>query len=996
MNKEIKYNGFSTSPSDYECNDGDLATSINIVHEDGTLKPILPPKVIFAAEEGLEAIYIHKCLNYENYILYGENDMLYWKDGKEGDTVQIRQVYGLKKIISSGNVLVISGSDGISYFLFKDGTYIYMGDGIPSFPVYFSMNGESRMEAYTDTGIQVQRSGGGTTTTEGEETLIFEQEIWAYSNGGATYVDVEIQSGERYNFFHKFFNAASPDFEVYYVEPNGTETLWIKVTGSQYKNLLAEKTCSRLKICLFFLSGTSGSAVIQIFHKEFIITTDPVVITFNKSLENFNAIMTTCNRFIASCHTDDKFIFPFYVRYALVLYDGTEAQVSPPILMIPNYKKIPFLPYRFTYTSGSDITVHAFAVACGLRMHILPNELSSWSDIVSGVNIYATSPLFTYNQAATYEEWSSNMNISQTDSIPLETLYSVSSEKGSFVGKSITERYNTFVGNLPNSYVDIPIKPDDDIHKSLHANQVYRKIKSYTIDEIIRLTSDDKEVVVDIELEKGTLNSINSLPEFSGTSYVFNKMYPSDIFSYNNRLIVSTNSERMFEGYDPCELNGYYDDGSRGVYSVDVYVKNKKNDAIVKTVKINRLRPYIPIYWFYYPNSNAFKAVISRWVYNDGKYQRNGQREIKLIPHDYLPGAYWQQFQELTFTDEAFEEMDDSQIKEYLQPLSESVSKIQVSEVNNPFVFNPANTVTIGFGEILALSAAVRALSQGQFGQFPLYAFSTEGVWALEVSSTGTFSAKQPVTRDVCINADGITQLDNAVLFPTDRGIMLISGSQTQCISESINSEYPFNALDLPGFDKLHDMLGHDPVTDKCLPTLPFTEFLKQCRMIYDYVHQRVIVYAPNITYVYVFSLKSKLWGMTFSNIASHLNSYPEALAVDKENNIVNFSESDETQVKCLYVTRPLKLDTVNIHKTIDSIIQRGFFRKGNVATALYGSRDMVNWYLIWSSRDHYLRGFRGTPYKYFRIAGVATLDADESIYGASVQFTPRLTNQPR
>ena len=32
---------------------------------------------------------------------------------------------------------------------------------------------------------------------------------------------------------------------------------------------------------------------------------------------------------------------------------------------------------------------------------------------------------------------------------------------------------------------------------------------------------------------------------------------------------------------------------------------------------------------------------------------------------------------------------------------------------------------------------------------------------------------------------------------------MLISGSQTQCITEAINSEYPFDALQLPGFDKL-------------------------------------------------------------------------------------------------------------------------------------------------------------------------------------------------
>ena len=166
--------------------------------------------------------------------------------------------------------------------------------------------------------------------------------------------------------------------------------------------------------------------------------------------------------------------------------------------------------------------------------------------------------------------------------------------------------------------------------------------------------------------------------------------------------------------------------------------------------------------------------------------------------------------------------------------------------------------------------------------------------------------------------------------------------------------------------------------------------------MIYDYVHQRVIVYAPGITYAYVYSLKSQQWGMIFSNIASHLNSYPEALAVDNDNNIVNFSEPITEQVNCLYVSRPLKLDGPDIHKTIDTIIQRGNFIRGHVSTVLYGSRDLINWHLVWSSKDHYLRGFRGTPYKYFRIAGVANLDPQENIVGASIQFTPKLTNQPR
>ena len=166
--------------------------------------------------------------------------------------------------------------------------------------------------------------------------------------------------------------------------------------------------------------------------------------------------------------------------------------------------------------------------------------------------------------------------------------------------------------------------------------------------------------------------------------------------------------------------------------------------------------------------------------------------------------------------------------------------------------------------------------------------------------------------------------------------------------------------------------------------------------MLYDYVHQRVIVYAPSITYAYVFSLKTNQWGMMFSNIVSHLNSYPDALAMDTKNAVLNFSVPITDSVKCLYVTRPLKLEAANVLKTVASVIQRGLFRKGNVSTALYGSRDLQNWHLVWSSKDHYLQGFRGSPYKYFRIAGVATLSPDENIYGASVEFTPRQTNKPR
>lgn len=166
--------------------------------------------------------------------------------------------------------------------------------------------------------------------------------------------------------------------------------------------------------------------------------------------------------------------------------------------------------------------------------------------------------------------------------------------------------------------------------------------------------------------------------------------------------------------------------------------------------------------------------------------------------------------------------------------------------------------------------------------------------------------------------------------------------------------------------------------------------------MAYDYPHQRIILYNTSKSYAYVYSLKSNMWGMMYSDLMYNVNSYPEALAINSNGEVVDFSEALDSTSKGLLISRPLKLNAPDMLKTVDTVIQRGLFRKGHVQSVLYGSRDLYNWHLVWSSKDHILRGFRGTPYKYFRIACVTSLSDDESIFGASLQFNPRQTNQPR
>ena len=75
MIKEIKYNGYSANPSDYECADGDLATSIGVIPENGALKPILPPSEVLQFKGGDSVMYIHKSANFKHYIIFNNNSI---------------------------------------------------------------------------------------------------------------------------------------------------------------------------------------------------------------------------------------------------------------------------------------------------------------------------------------------------------------------------------------------------------------------------------------------------------------------------------------------------------------------------------------------------------------------------------------------------------------------------------------------------------------------------------------------------------------------------------------------------------------------------------------------------------------------------------------------------------------------------------------------------------------------------------------------------------
>lgn len=945
MNQEIKYSGFSAVPSDYECSDGSLAVSINLLPEDGALKPILAPSEVMQLQDGEVVKFIHKTSSFTHYIVYSEKSRKIASIDKDTtERIEVGSLYGVSHFNAVGNTLLVFTSGSFYYYLWKSGKYVKLGDHIPDVEVSFGLVGHPRLFSLSD---------------DSKSTFTI------YFDG--------ISEGALYNEF--------------------TENNKTRITEQ---------------------------------------------------------IMAKVNKFVAQETVNKgRFCFPFFVRYALRLYDGSLVYHSAPILMNPSTKAAPIVLWNRAKgkSSYTEAVCDIMLMAASLDYEVVRNDdsydLNDWSDIIKSIDVFISKPIYTYDQEGKISSMSDadNYNTKFIGRLYADNKDTVTSTKaedkilGQFSSKEflnyyceweyyeIYAMYYSSDRSYPSTTFHMPEFTEGKVSESIKNTSTFYKLCSLEIEDAIA-DNKRKDIIVDDEY----LQSLVTREVMTDDYLTHDQLHADYSFVYNSRLNLSGLKRKPFTGYLAQSMFAYcngrykwqYNGSTLNIsmaalstddYSIRVYIKENGQEYAVASDKrfygmgmqlfcsyemestsgstqTTKKSKHSWGCYVFYPNPNAYKMVI--YNFSAACYA------IDLKQHEFLNGAFavldYELVREKNFTSlpSVYPSQEDNNF-----PI-EIANKIYTSEVNNPFYFPVLGINTVGTGEIKGICSAAKALSEGQFGQFPLYAFTSEGVWALEVSSTGTYSAKQPITRDVCINPDGITQLDSAVLFPTDRGIMLISGSQTQCISEAINSEYPFDALRLPGFDKLHTMLGHEPATDKCLPTLSFTKFLKQCRMLYDYVHQRVIVYAPGITYAYVFSLKTNQWGMMFSNIASHLNSYPDALAMDTKNAVLNFSVPVTDTVKSLYVTRPLKLEAANVLKTVVSVIQRGLFRKGNVSTALYGSRDLQNWHLVWSSKDNYLQGFRGSPYKYFRIAGVATLSPDENIYGASVEFTPRQTNKPR
>lgn len=982
MIQELKYNGITTVPSDYECPDGDMSGMINAVIEDGVVRPLCPPTEIYAPETKAQVKYIHKVGEKTNYILVGGN-RLYWYNGAEEK--EIVDIPRIKSINSIGNTLVVIADEGMHYILWKadEQDYKYLGTQIPELDISFGLQGHAKFKDITVEYSSMDEADDFYKDFKDEGKQKTTEHVLAQVN--LFIADETINKGRFcFPFFIRYalrlydgtlVNHSAPILMM----PSTKECPVImidklKTIIGDYGSKIAVATGNMMLVAadVDYLVLPNQSAIKDNWSdivKDVVIYASKPIYTYDQNGE--------CKRFLNSNGklTNNYFIGKPYI-----------ASISS--------------------TRGEDVLLAWKSV----------NE-----DVVKG-------------EFGKYYEWK------------WSDLYSLF-----YADEGATERKLP-----PYNMLELPMRDKENIREDIINTSTFYLLKSLPI-ENMDLSKTDRSV---LEIGKDYLQSLTSREVMTDDYLTHDRKIPSYTFAFNNRLNIANVKRELYKGYNPYSMFSYcqgeysytFDDQSLLINEsdggfqynmrIDVFIKNENEDKVVRHIA-DYTEEKIPIAKFrrpdasgkpietdwgsylFYPNNNAYKIRISekystnsdiddpdipvddsdfnnpdidddldtgiKKIKPDFEYDINARFEYKLKPHSLLNGSFHYIGRDIHNNFEAIKEPPKDVIVLYQPPIVSDPNKVYTSEINNPFFFPVTGINTIGTGEIRGISSAVKALSQGQFGQFPMYVFATDGVWALETSASGTFTAKQPVTRDVCIRPESITQVDGAVLFATDRGIMMLQGSTANCISLDLDKD----AQDLTAFPHLIELLNKH---DYPIPSVDsnFKEYVKDCRMVYDYVNQRIIVAKPNATYAYVYSMKSNKWGMIESTIVDSINSYPEAYAVGKDGGLLDYSNPTVKDVKATLVTRPIKFDTPNELKTIRTIVQRGMIERRDVKFILYGSRDLINWYALASTTTSFLKGISGTPYKYFRLAIMADLKEDKSIYGATIDVEPKYNNRIR
>lgn len=691
--------------------------------------------------------------------------------------------------------------------------------------------------------------------------------------------------------------------------------------------------------------------------------------------DNFqNAVQGHVNQARLKVKEGKRFAFPFFIRYALELYDGTYERISAPILCIPtSLRNNRFYPawWNKDKKEWQDCTNYGsrdqwfYTIYAG-RMWIKATipDIGKWSDIVKNFVVFASSEIIPFKIDG---KWNVLHPDHQVDGEPVSEL--------TYLDSLSTHVQKKWKWNINGTQAQCVIWPEFKSNEEIKDEMIH-KAQFYKLFEMPAIGCVGMEQTADSYIKDGVLETLEEQTQLKKDDYYgWTHKIVDKIYTYNKRLNIFNIQRKPYEGFNYfCSFDEGYGNDSK--YEFYVFLKNL-GSWVKSDIGPKRILENILYGWFYYPDPQATMLYVRE---KDGSHKVHKGRYLPLKEHPMLNGAYYCEwmpsFFNLISTDEK-SLLDSDNIPSVSEDKYELLnSQIYTSVVNNPFVFEASGDNTVGAGTIQGIMANTEAVSQGQFGQYPLIVFTTEGIYGMGVNSEGLYSNSYPISREVCNNPDSIIPTDKMVYFSSEKGLMAVSGNTVNCMSEQMRGRKPRN------FSDIEDV--------------SFIAFLRKCKMAYDYRESLLRIYHPDYKYAYVYNMTDGTFGMIeeADTVVSIVNDYPDNLIQFKNGGIyslVNKKElnEDEEKYSGRIVTRPLKLGGSIVLKSIRHVKNILDSDNGKIKLKIYGSNDCKHW--------QQLHSLGGKPWKYYTFDySISDFSAADSFAGTIVDVQARRNDKMR
>lgn len=592
--------------------------------------------------------------------------------------------------------------------------------------------------------------------------------------------------------------------------------------------------------------------------------------------EDFSSIYS---RGLDKTKEENLFIYPFLVRYAVRLYDGSYIQPSPPVLMSPYDDVLSGRKLELEVGSNPDnglsyISPHD-KIFRQYRLRFSTGTLSDgkWEEIIDCIDIFIS------------------------EQIPV-------------MKDKIIEDYYLEPGNDGNRFFSkdltlvLPFISKEDMKEKIIAESLFYKAASIPFKELINIPETNmRDVEMSARLTSLKQNEILKIDNFThsdtgaDTSYIYNsrlhlggirqffpKPFSTLIFSMKQENYNGADSvNRMITG-SKCHVKVLLrcTDGEKYVSAPCSVLENgfispllSYPDRRATEMEINISTP-----------SNIMCSIklplTSSPVENCAYYINTDLTPIKYA--NVKPGIA----------------SDESTFQEEYYP-----NRMKVSEVNNPFFLPQEFTYPVSMGKILKIAAATAELSQGQYGEFPLYVFTSEGIWAMQQGDGNILYASQhPVNRDVALSQKVISGVDNAVVYVSEHGLTVLQGAQTEIVSNAFDGE-------AESFEQITMENDNGRIVSESCEIKGFKEHIKNSEIGYDYIHNELLFIRTGKEYYYAFNFNGSGWARRqFGNIplSGFINSYPELWAADTAGNLYNLSEEESnSDTPFIITTRCIK-----------------------------------------------------------------------------------------